>query len=72
MKLRLQRLRAWWRVLFGFCPECNSDAPKIDTCSVCDSWRGDFPPEWSVRMFWLTNWESLRDGVRCIWIRSDT
>lgn len=20
---------------FGFCPECNSDAPEMDTCKVC-------------------------------------
>ena len=25
-----------WRMLFGFCPKCNSDAPEIDTCNVCD------------------------------------
>ena len=24
-----------WRLLFGFCPECNSDAPKLYDCPVC-------------------------------------
>ena len=24
-----------WRLLFGFCPECNSDAPKLYECPVC-------------------------------------
>jgi len=24
--------------IFGFCPQCNSDAPSIDKCEVC---RGD-------------------------------
>lgn len=25
--------RMWW----GWCPSCNSDAPAIDTCPVCVS-----------------------------------
>lgn len=24
-----------FRLLFGFCPECNSDAPKLYECPVC-------------------------------------
>lgn len=30
----------WWRMLFNFCPECNSDAPAIDNCPVCRNYRG--------------------------------
>jgi hypothetical protein len=25
------RYRMWW----GWCPSCNSDAPEIDVCPVC-------------------------------------
>jgi hypothetical protein len=24
-----------WRLLFGFCPQCNSDAPELYDCVVC-------------------------------------
>ena len=26
---------AWWSNLWGYCPECNSDAPELDNCDVC-------------------------------------
>lgn len=29
-------LRGRFRLLFGFCPNCNSDAPKIYDCKVCE------------------------------------
>lgn len=29
-----------WRLWHGLCPECNSDAPAIDTCKVCESFSG--------------------------------
>jgi hypothetical protein len=28
--------------LWGFCPQCNSDAPAIDTCKVCKGYRSAF------------------------------
>ena len=30
-----KRLRGRSRLFWKFCPECNSDAPKVDTCDVC-------------------------------------
>lgn len=33
-------LRGLFRVWFGFCPICNSDAPELDSCSFCGSFRG--------------------------------
>lgn len=29
-----------WRIYWGQCPVCNSDAPEIDTCSFCQGWHG--------------------------------
>ena len=26
-------------MLFGFCPQCNSDAPELDNCIVCENNR---------------------------------
>ena len=28
---------------FGVCPRCNSDAPDIDTCRVCECYRWSDP-----------------------------
>jgi hypothetical protein len=33
------RLYGRWRLLFGFCPACNSDAPKLYECRVCGWYR---------------------------------
>ncbi len=49
MKYLLGKWRLWW----GFCPACNSDAPELDTCKICKSSR-DFPPsELLKRNWWL-------------------
>lgn len=53
-------LVCWWRLVRGLCPECNSDAPEIDTCDVCGGYRwhdnggppGDFiKQQWRRRFF---------------------
>lgn len=45
MKERISILR-WvigrWRLFWRLCPECNSDAPEVDTCDVCLSDRNSF------------------------------
>ena len=35
MKKILLKIRGAWRLLFGFCPMCNSDAPLLYDCYVC-------------------------------------
>lgn len=53
MEIVLGRFRAYWRAWWHLCPTCNSDAPEIDTCQSCMSWRGEFPPpDWLVSV-WL-------------------
>lgn len=54
------RLLAWWRVKWGFCPACNSDAPLIDNCPVCLNYRGKYPPIKKVTDFWMSNFRGLR------------
>lgn len=39
----MRRFIGKWRLWWGLCPLCNSDAPEIDTCPVCYSSR-EFPP----------------------------
>lgn len=60
----LTRLKWWWRTLWGNCPNCNCDAPKTDTCRICDNYRhqhagGWEPPTWWRRMFWLCRLEEV-------------
>lgn len=48
-KTKLQRAVGAMRMLFGFCPECNSDAPELGTCKVCEGYHATsigytFPP----------------------------
>ena len=38
-----QKIRGDWRLWWGFCPECNSDAPALDTCLVCDGYSSGSP-----------------------------
>lgn len=38
-------LNARWRMTFGFCPECNSDAPEMDKCKICNGWFSGSSPE---------------------------
>lgn len=32
----LKIINGRWRLLFGLCPECNSDAPELYDCPVCE------------------------------------
>lgn len=46
------RLRIFW----GFCPQCNSDAPEKDNCKVCDSFYGYAEKEQKTK--WLSNYKN--------------
>ena len=57
--------RTWWRLLWGFCPECNSDAPEMDTCKTCKGWwsgstGNTFPPPEKVKADWLRRFNQAR------------
>ncbi len=54
MKYRLLKLRGYVRILFGFCPVCNSDAPALDDCTFCKGFR------------WYAD-EMRRAGLRAQW-----
>lgn len=49
----LRKLVAYWRAFRGYCPRCNSDAPELDTCLICERWRGSFPPSNQLAARWL-------------------
>lgn len=66
-KLAIGRWRLWW----GLCPECNSDAPEVDCCPVCRAFdRMHFPPTPAQKLEWwnryvtpATNTEGFTFGM---------
>lgn len=54
---RLTLLQGRWRLYWGFCPACNSDAPAINTCPVCKARErvhpsGAYPPSDAEKAEW--------------------
>lgn len=53
-------IKALRRLRYNLCPACNSDAPAIDTCRVCKSYRGSamlpYPPSSAKKEIWLAHW----------------
>lgn len=66
IKWRLSYAAGKWRLMLGMCPMCNSDAPEIDSCPVCNSYhssRGDkFPPEKSTKEKWWREYKGAIDA----------
>ena len=61
IRIFLANIRARWRVFLGFCPMCNSDAPAIDSCALCDSHRPSdrgFPSS-ETKQKWLTDYRNV-------------
>ena len=57
-------LRGMWRIRWGNCPVCNSDAPDLDTCTYCHGFRGwrDKKLRAQMRFTWVE--KCGRDWVR--------
>ena len=69
MKARILFLRGWikaftclmvarYRIFWGFCPLCNSDAPEIDKCILCDNNR-----EWPRTQRTLDSWQEQYESI---------
>jgi len=51
------RFFAWTRIHFwSFCPECNSDAPKLYDCKVCQ-WDTNSPFNGAKKKEYWNNWK---------------
>jgi hypothetical protein len=48
-------LRGRWRIFWGFCPVCNSDASALDHCQFCYGGRGyrDKKARRDLRFRWM-------------------
>lgn len=59
MKL-LAKLVGNWRLWRGYCPACNSDAPAIDTCVICEGCPcAPWPPNHLQLELWHRKWLRL-------------
>lgn len=42
-----------WRMWWGWCPACNSDAPEVDECEVCRmGWKFRNEPRATMDVIW--------------------
>lgn len=49
----LKLIQAYIRCLiWGFCPKCNSSAPEMDNCTVCQNYRETPAPRFIRDMWW--------------------
>jgi hypothetical protein len=66
----LSMLKPRFRVALGYCPLCNSDAPELDDCPLCDGYhtaRGDtFPPPKELKRKWLDEMLDVKRTKRSI------
>jgi len=55
-----------WRLWWGFCPNCNNDAPECDTCHVCRGTRA-FPPQPETKLLWEVKWANRLQTARSLY-----
>jgi len=59
--------RGCWRIYWGACPVCNSDAPALDTCQFCKGHR-----EWrdkKARRELRQQWDEVTgNGWKRFWV----
>ena len=52
-----KRLRGRWRLWWGLCPLCNSDAPALYHCPVCQYYQGPRPIPADLKILWWAKYE---------------
>lgn len=60
----LRYLLGHWRLIWGFCPVCNSDAPEIDSCAWCGGFHGWRSGEtrYRERVLWQRAWNARKEA----------
>lgn len=68
IRISLSYLNSRKRILLSMCPLCNSDAPKLYDCPMCDgrhAARGDkWPPPQSIKDGWLRRLNEINGAQR--------
>lgn len=67
---RLERLRGAYRLWWGFCPKCNSDAPHKYDCDVCrEGLKFRRPESQSDDGYFLKGWPPSSERKLLWWRR---
>jgi len=59
----INKLKIWngfMKQIWGFCPKCNSDAPKIYDCSICSDLPKLHPPNYFVKQ---ERWKKFKEFI---------
>jgi len=61
-KINLLRFwNGWKRAKLGFCPMCNSDAPEMYDCQICEPYElRAYPVDAATRELWWARFVALR------------
>jgi hypothetical protein len=57
-------IRGLWRIKHGYCPMCNSDAPKIDDCNICYGVTIPFPPPKGTKILWRQKFDEFMKEMK--------
>lgn len=53
-----------YRLFWGLCPWCNSDAPRLYDCPICEYYHGKFPPDKKIKDVWWEKFKKHNDGEK--------
>jgi hypothetical protein len=80
---RINRLRGYLRLWNNQCPRCNSDAPLVDRCGVCNNVHNamggispnrrcfeQYPPSRATKALWLYSWMHPHADDKQTWMDS--
>jgi len=60
--MNFKKLSGKYKLFWGLCPKCNSDAPELYGCSICNFYHGPFPPEQGTKSLWWARFENELKG----------
>lgn len=62
-KQLINRVYSWVRIfVYGFCPKCNSDAPELYICEVCN-WDSSSPFDKIKKKKYWNRWKLLDNNT---------
>lgn len=66
MKKLIKLISGAFKLFWGFCPKCNSDAPELYDCTVCNYYTHGktgyvFPPTKNIKDLW---WKKYQEEIK--------
>lgn len=53
-----------YRLFWGLCPWCNSDAPHLYDCPICEYYNGKYPPPKELKNKWWKRFKEHNTGKK--------